>query len=189
LPAPSRRSRWFSRGGADRAAAVAQDTVTAVARADSIAQARESGTAAIVAPMAIVDTARVNARLALKHQRDSLARIANVANHDTAAVRAPLIRYKQAIESGNVATIKNAYPAMSSGQQGQWERNAAGADKISVSIRYGPSTMQGDIAEATFNLSVTIVYKDSKPPIFYSYKQRAKLARQGGRWQIVSLGA
>jgi len=40
-----------------------------------------------------------------------------------------------------------------------------------------------------FNLSVNIVNKDTKQSNEYQMRQRATLVRQGGRWQIVALGA
>ena len=174
--------------GVDRNSAV-RDSIAAATRSNSIA--RSSGAAKVVSPtVAMVDTAKLNAKIAAKHVHDSLARLASIANQDTSAVRAPIVRYKKAIESGNVATLRSAYPAMTSVQQAQWERNFfAGAEKVKASIRYGATTINGDEAEATFNLSLNIDYKDSRPPSSYSFRQRATLVRQGGRWQIVSLGA
>ena len=172
-------------GGADRAPAVAKDSISAAASADSLSRARQSGKA-IVPPVAVVDTARQNAR---KRQRDSLARIAKVANQDTAAVRAPLIRFAKALESGKVGELKSAFPSMPSIQQDGWDKGLfARAEKISVTIRYmGPTTITGDKAEATMNLKLNFVNKESKQPDVTAYKQRATLVRTGSRWQIVGL--
>ena len=171
-------------GGADRASAVTKDPVAAPALADSLSTARQSGKAA-VPPVAVVDTARLNAR---KRQRDSLARVAKGANKDTADVRVPLIRFAKALESGNVAELRSAYPAMPAVQQEGWDKNLfASAEKISVTIRYGATTIAGDKAESTVNLKLNFVNKVSKQPDVTVYKLRASLVRQRSRWQIVGL--
>ena len=173
--------------GMERASTNARDSITAAARGDSIARARDTARA-IVAPIALVDTAKVNARNAKKHAHDSLARLASIANQDTNEVRVPLIRFAKAMESGNVRELRSAYPAMTSGQQDTWEKTFFDrAEKISASIRYGPTIIKGDKAEATINLKLNIVNKDTKQPNVYYSKQRATLVRQGGRWQIVAL--
>ena len=174
-------------GAADRARAVAKDTIVAVARVDSNAGVRDTAKA-IVAPIAMVDTAKQNLRVAQKHVHDSLARVTTAANQDTAAVRVPLIRFAKAMESGNIIELRSAYPAMTSKQQDGWERNFfANAEKISVSIRYGPATIKGDQAEATIHLKLNIVNKDTKQSNGFAYTQRATLVRRGDRWQIVGL--
>ena len=172
----------------DRSPAL-RDSIAAAARADS--SARASNAAKVVVPTVVmVDTVKQNARLAARHAHDSLAHLASIANQDTNAVRAPLIRYANAIESGNVGTLRTAYPAMTSAQQDLWEKTFfARAEKISAGIRYGPTTIKGDKAEATINLKLVIVNKDTKQPNSFTVKQRASLVRQGGRWQIVSLNA
>ena len=76
---------------------------------------------------------------------------------------------------------------MTSAQQDQWERNFADAEKVKASIRYGATIIMGDKAEATFNLNLVIVNKETKLANSFTSKQRATLVRQGGRWQIVSL--
>ena len=63
----------------------------------------------------------------------------------------------------------------------------ARAEKINTSIRYGKSKIGRDSADADFTLLLNVVAKDSRD--FVSpLRQHAKLVRQGGGWQIVSLG-
>ncbi len=174
----------------ERAPLVPKDSFAAVAHSDSFPPARNVGKVVVAPPVALVDTARSNARSAAKHRSDSLAKIASVARLDTVAVHQPLVRYKQAIESGNVAMLRAAYPAMTPGQQELWEKTFfARAELITASIRYGSTIINGDKAEATFNLSLNIVNKDTKQSNPYQMRRRASLVRQDGRWQIVSIGA
>ena len=172
---------------AERLDSTAKDSLAAAAIAsshiDTVAPARDS--AAVTAPIPMVDTARQNARLAQKHEHDSLARIAN---RDTTAVRAAIVRYARAIESGNIATLRSAYPAMTPQQQENWEKTFfARAEKIAAPIRYGTTQISRDTAEADFTLSLNILTKDTKQSVSSALKQHAKLVRQGNSWQIVSL--
>ena len=150
----------------------------------SVAPARDS-TAAITLPVPVVDTARMNARVAQKRMHDSLARIANI---DTTAMRGAIVRYAHAIESSNIAMLRNAYPAMSPQQQDNWEKTFfARADKIAAPIRYGATRITGDTAETDFTLLLSHLDKDTKQSVSAPLKQHAKLVRQGGSWRIVSL--
>jgi hypothetical protein len=133
----------------------------------------------------MVDTARLNARLAQKRAHDSLARITNL---NTTAVRSAIVRYAHAIESGNIATLRSAYPAMTPQQQDNWEKTFfARADKIAAPIRYGATRIARDTAEADFTLLLNILTKDTKQSVSSPLKQHAKLVRHGTSWQIVSL--
>jgi hypothetical protein len=156
----------------------------ATSRTDSVAHARDS-TAAVTTPVLMVDTARLNARLAQKRTRDSLARIASL---DTTAVRGAIIRYAHAIESGNIATLRSAYPSMTPQQQDNWEKTFfERADRIAAPIRYGATRIVRDTAEVDFTLLLNILTKDTKQSVSSPLKQHAKLVRQGSTWQIVSL--
>ncbi|MEO7455544.1 MAG: serine/threonine-protein kinase [Gemmatimonadaceae bacterium] len=145
--------------------------------------------AGLVVPPAIVlavDTAKLQRDRDAKRVRDSTAR---VAMSDTNAVRAAIIRYSKAIESGNVANLRAVIPSMTSQQQELWENMFfARADKLDASLVYGPLRIVGDSADAEFKLVVKIVPKGSKTagsptPI----NQRAILQRQAGVWQIAAL--
>ncbi len=173
---------------AERLRSLAKDSASAAAiatsRIDTIAPVRAT-MAAANAPVLMVDSARLIARLAQKRERDSLARIAN---HDTTAVRVAIIRYAHAIESGNIATLRSANPSMTPQQQENWEKNVfARADKIAAPIRYGATQISRDTAEADFTLLLNILTKDTKQSVSSPLKQHAKLARLGSSWQIVSL--
>ena len=172
----------------ERIASKTSDSITSAAlattRLDTSPAPRDT-TVGGVAPAAMVDTARRNARLAQKRERDSLAHVANV---EMAAVRGPLVRYARAIESGSVATMKTLYPAMTSKQQENWDKTFfARADSISAPIRYGATRISGDTAEADFTLLLSIVTKGTRQVVISPLRQHAKLVRQGGAWQIASL--
>jgi len=172
----------------ERLDSITKDSVVAAAIAashiDTVAPARDS-TAAVAAPVPMVDTARLNARLAQKRAHDSLARIINL---NTTAVQSAIVRYAHAIESGNIATLRSAYPAMTPQQQDNWEKTFfARADKIAAPIRYGATRIARDTAEADFTLLLNILTKDTKQSVSSPLKQHAKLVRHGTSWQIVSL--
>lgn len=172
----------------ERLDSITKDSVVAAAIAashiDTVAPARDS-TAAVTAPVPMVDTARLNARLTQKRAHDSLARITNL---NTTAVRSAIVRYAHAIESGNIATLRSAYPAMTPQQQDNWEKTFfARADKIAAPIRYGATRIARDTAEADFTLLLNILTKDTKQSVSSPLKQHAKLVRHGTSWQIVSL--
>ena len=172
----------------ERLDSITKDSVVAAAIAashiDTVAPARDS-TAAVTAPVPMVDTARLNARLAQKRAHDSLARITNL---NTTAVQSAIVRYAHAIESVNIATLRSAYPAMTPQQQDNWEKTFfARADKIAAPIRYGATRIARDTAEADFTLLLNILTKDTKQSVSSPLKQHAKLVRHGTSWQIVSL--
>ena len=131
----------------------------------------------------MVDTALQNARLARKREHDSLSRIVDL---DIEALRGAIVRYAHALESGNVATMKAAYPAMTQEQEGDWKNFFVRAEKVNTSIRYGASKIQRDSADADFTLLLNVVTRDSRESVS-PLRQHAKLVRQGGGWQIVSL--
>jgi serine/threonine-protein kinase len=178
---------------AERLPGTARDSVPVTAivtpPVDTTTPVRDSAAAVsapvVVAPM--VDTARLNARIAQKRVHDSLAHVADL---DTAAVRVAIKRYAKAIESGSVATMKSAYPSMTQLQQENWDKGYfARAETITAPIRYGPSTIRRDTAEADFTLLLNIVTKDTKQSYSSRLPQHATLIRKDGNWQIVSLVA
>jgi hypothetical protein len=146
---------------------------------------RDTAPTMVAAAIVLVDTVARNAKLAAQHRQDSLYR---KAMDDTNAVRAPIVRYARAIESGDTASLRSAYPAMTVAQQVGWQSQVfARAENIAASIRYGATRINGDSADADFSLRMNVTYKDGKMPGSSPLNQRAKLARSGGRWQIVSL--
>ena len=171
-----------------RVNSITRDSVAAAAiaasRPDAGPAVRESA-AAVPTPLAMVDSARLNARVAQKHVHDSLVRIANI---DTNAVRGAIMRYAHAIESGNIGMLRGAYPAMTPQEQDNWEKMFfARADKISAPIRYGATKISRDTAEVDFTLLLNIVTKDTKQSMGSPLRKHGTLARQGSSWQIVAL--
>ena len=170
---------------ASLAVAAAIDTLPGVRDSAQAAAGAPAGAGALVPPVQMVDTVARNAKLADKAHRDSLAHRANL---EMEAVRAPLVLYARAIESGNTATLKNAYPAMTAQQQENWHTAFfARAEHIDASIRYGETKVSGDSADADFFVLVRILYKDTKQSASMRLPKHAKLGRVGDRWQIVSL--
>ncbi|MDB4889788.1 MAG: protein kinase [Gemmatimonadetes bacterium] len=136
-------------------------------------------------PVVLVDTVARNAKLLAQHRQDSVARLAM---QEMNAVRAPLVKFAKAIESGDTASLRTAYPAMTVGQQVSWQTNFfARAENIETSIRYGATRIYGDSADAEFSLRLKINYKDSKSSGAIPLNQHARLTRVGDRWQIVAL--
>ena len=179
---------WPNPADAGRNANTANDSAVAAAvatsRVDTVAPVRDTS-AVVAAPIAMVDSARLLARIAQKQERDSLARLAN---RDTMAVRSAIIRYAKAIESGNVVTLRNAFPDMTSQQENNWEKTFfARAEKITAPIRYGATRITRDTAEAEFTLLLNILSKGTQESSVSPLRQRATLVRQGNVWRIVAL--
>lgn len=132
----------------------------------------------------VVDSTAIKLRLAQRQRDDSLARAAEAV---PATVKTAISRYAHAIESGQVGELRKAYPAMTDDQQKVWEKNVfAIATGIQVQVTYGPSSQDGDSAEADFTLHVTYNYNSSRgstPPL----QQHATLKRVGEEWQIISI--
>ncbi|MEO8337364.1 MAG: serine/threonine-protein kinase [bacterium] len=137
------------------------------------------------ATVVVVDTVARNARLAALRRQDSLA---HVAMNDTNAVRVPIVLFAKAIESGDTASLRNAYSGMSVAQQVSWDRNFfARAENIATSIRYGATRIFGDSADADFSVALKIFYRDTKQSGTTRLNQHARLIRSADRWRIVEL--
>ena len=147
---------------------------------------RPSDSAPAAATRALpIDSAKLLARAARKRTQDSVAR---QTEGQTNGARAAIIRYAHAMESGNIATLRIAYPAMTPQQQDNWEKNFfARAEKIDAAVRYGATKISGDTVDADFSLLLNIVYKDTKQGGSIRINQHAMLVRQGKSWQIATL--
>ena len=181
----------------ERAASTARDSslladirktpaeTTAVAAKDSIVPGVPG---AVVPPVAatVVDTARLRADRDAKRARDSIRAIAMA---DTNAVRAAIIRYRQAIESGKVANLRTAFPNLSAQQEQLFEEVFfSRAEQVDAELRYGQMRIVGDSADAEFSLIVKILRKDTKQMSTPTrMRWRASLAKLGAGWQITSL--
>ena len=177
-----------------RQASVASESLTtavlAAARQDSVARAGTAvvpvpGGAGLIPPVVMLDSATLAARRERQRQRDSV-------NAEITAARAPIVRYAQALESGDINTLKAAWPSMTSFQQEYWEKYVfAKAEKIDASIRYGETRIAKDNADADITVNLSFVLKDSKHTGASTSKihQRATLVRQGTKWKIVSISS
>jgi hypothetical protein len=142
-------------------------------------------TKSVAAAILLVDTVARNMKLAAQHRADSIYRIAMA---DTNAVRAPIVRFAQALEKGDTASLRSAYPSMPVAQQVSWDKNFfARAENIATSLRYGATRIYGDTADADFSLLLKIRYKDTTTPGATRMNQHARLVRSGDKWQIVGL--
>ncbi len=135
-------------------------------------------------PVTMVDSARVRAQAAARLRRDS---VRNAASSREGAVRAAIVRYAQAISSGDVSRLRASNPALTSTQQQFWENNFAIAEQIRAGVRYGPTTVQDSTAEAEFSLRLVFVNKSSKQEELMIIPQRATLVKRGGSWQLTGL--
>ena len=162
----------------------ARGTTAAPGRATS--PATSAGAPGATAPVTMLDSAKLKKAVDDKRQQDSLARIANA---EVGAARAPIIRYKRAIESGNINTLLAAYPGMTGPQKDSWEKAFfARASHIDASVRYGPTRVGRDTAEAEFTLLLNITDKATGQTTKATLPQRAVLVRQpGAGWKIASL--
>ena len=158
--------------------------VAAPLPADTVVPAPKDTTSAVAANVPMVDTVAYRAKLAKQRETDSLRRIAEA---EINLARAPIVRLKQAIESGNIAILKAANPSMTPAQEKMWQDNFfSRAEKIDAEIRYGPTKILGDSAEAAFRINLKILFKDTRTgsvPI----NQHATLVKGADGWRIVSL--
>ncbi len=138
----------------------------------------------VVGAVSMTDTA-AQARRAAKATADS---IANVRRRESAAVRAPLVRYVQAIESGSIESLRAVDPAMTPAQIASWEQNVfARAEQISASVTYGATSVVGDSADVDFRLQLKVVLKNAQGTSNFPMNRHAKLVRQGSAWQLVTV--
>ncbi|MES2176567.1 MAG: serine/threonine-protein kinase [Gemmatimonadota bacterium] len=172
----------------ERTASTRKDSVLAA----SVAEARSGGApldtdggASGIAPIPMVDSARLATQRAEKRVSDSIARIAFA---DTGAVRSAIARYARAIESGDIAVLRAALPSMTSKQQESWERNFAGAARIEAKVRYGAMRILRDSADVEFSLALQITGKGTNPSQTVNLpQQHAAVARKNRVWQITGL--
>ncbi len=174
-----------ARTGADSPAALAaarRDSVARVTPAPLAVAPADTAPAALPVPM--VDSARLRTQLAARLRRDS---IRGAALAEEGAVRAAIVRYAQAISSGDVAKLRASNPALTGAQQRFWESNFALAEQIRAGVRYGPTTVKDSTAEAEFSLRLNFVNKSSGQEESMVIPQRATLVRRGGSWQLTGL--
>ncbi len=137
------------------------------------------------AGVATVDTAAQRARAAKQRVTDSVARVARA---EQLAARGPLARLSLAIESGNIATLREANPSMTAAQAKDWEEAFFNrAEKINAVNIYGPMKIDGDSAEADFTIKLRVVNKDGSGPNSTRMKRRATLVKGADGWRLVSL--
>jgi serine/threonine-protein kinase len=155
---------------------IAHEQAVVVAEADSTVAA---------APAPKIDSALIKAQEAQRRQQDS---VRNAAIAETTAVRAAIVRYAKAIESGDVEKLRAAYPALSQHQQEFWQKNVfAIAERIKAGVRYGATTVVKDTAQADFSLRLSFVSKPSKQEETRVLSQRGTLVRQGTGWRLSSV--
>jgi serine/threonine protein kinase len=136
-------------------------------------------------PVQMVDTAKLNARLAQQRREDSLAKVAQAAS---SGARAAVTRYGKAFESMSVSALKLVYPALPQQQQDLYQKNFFDRmDRIDTQVSFSQTKVVGDSADSDFALKLTYVDKSTKQPSDITLRQRAKLVRTGGGWQIVSV--
>ena len=204
--APVRRARLAIAGGAVIAVVAAllvrgtpspvqSERATNAERENTLAAAVRAAPAAVIpssaasvtpgATVPMVDSARLNTLREQKHVRDSVARAAAM---ETGALRSAIVRYAHAIESGDVALLRQALPFMTGKQQEAWEKNFfARASHIAAAVKYGPSRTVRDSAEVDFSMVLTMTDRSSSQVTTTQLRQHATLARSRGAWQIVGL--
>ena len=130
-------------------------------------------------------TDSVRAAMAARRRRDSLARAERAV---PSAVRESIRRYARAIESGDVARIRAAFPAMSGDQEKFWsETFFRQSENIKVAVRFGSSSVKGNAAEVQFTVDMKYDYRSSHTPGANTLRYRATLEKLSAAWQIKSL--
>ena len=132
-----------------------------------------------------VDSAAIRARLAVRAQAESLARLAEAV---PTPIRDQIKRYADAIESLSVDKLKDAYPNLTPAQQEMWEKRVFGiATGVNTSVRYGAITKTDERAEVDFTLNVSFRYADGRRGSMPPMKQHARLLNTKDGWQIVEI--
>jgi hypothetical protein len=188
----------------DSAAAVTPGEVRGAATQPAPAAAAVIPPAAVPAkPAVLVDSVALAAKRTadriLRQRRDSLnkARAAITAAAVAAttpraapaagSVEGTIARYADAIESGLITRLKEAYPGLTDDQQKYWETTVfSRATKIRARVAdLKPRTGEDD-AEVDFRLDVRFEYADGQGANF-TLDQHAELKRTPTGWQIASI--
>jgi hypothetical protein len=175
----------LSREGRERR--YAQARADSVHRADSTRKAdsarADSASATLVGGM--VDSAR----LAEEARKDSLTRAA-VTLRD--GVIAGIRSYTNAIQRGDVAAARAAFPRVSEGELAQWEKLLQQFDlRIRVLPQGKVELSEGNVvADADVVLEVQSIDRSSKSPVSTNRLSRhAQLTKQGRFWQLEAFRA
>ncbi len=135
----------------------------------------------------VQDSLKRMAALARKRSEDSVAHVTEVA---TNGARAAFTRFVNAFGSGNATGLKSAYPAMTQSEQDAWQKNYFDqTSKIDAQLSNFGVTVSGDSAEASYMVKLSLVKKGSGQTSESAFRQRARLVRKGGEWQILSVTA
>jgi hypothetical protein len=101
----------------------------------------------------------------------------------------PILRFAAAVESGDVARIKQAYPGLTPNQQRQWEilfaRYKPGRARFQQ-VRGQPSTEAG-VTVVQFTMAVAFSDKTTGDVTTFPSTYRARLRREGPRLVLLSL--
>ena len=103
------------------------------------------------------------------------------------SVEGTIARYADAIESGTITRLKDAYPGLSDVQQKYWETSVfARATKIRARVADLKTKTDDDDAEVDFRLIVRFEYADGQVANS-TLEQHALLKRTATGWQIASI--
>ena len=102
-------------------------------------------------------------------------------------IRALFDEYAAAVETRNVANIRQAYPGLQAEQAREWERFFTAVDDLEVKLQMTRLDIHGDTGEAS--LSGVYVFTDpgTRKPRRDSVSLVATLRRDTGGWRIESL--
>jgi len=115
--------------------------------------------------------------------KDSIAAAAKA----EAQLHAPLERYAQAFQSGDVQGIIQTYQTMPDAMRDQLRDFLSRAEKIRPTAKFGPATIAGDRAELPFQVDLRLNQKGRLETTTASFKYRATLTRENGVWKIAEL--
>jgi hypothetical protein len=103
------------------------------------------------------------------------------------SVEGTITRYADAIQSGLITRLKDAYPGLTDDQQKYWETTVfSRATKIRARVADLKTRPGDDDAEVDFRLVVSFEYADGQG-VNSELPQHAVLKRSATGWQIVSI--
>jgi hypothetical protein len=102
-------------------------------------------------------------------------------------IRALFDEYAAAVETRNVANIRQAYPGLQAEQAREWERFFTAVDDVEVKLQMTRLDIHGDMGEASLSGVYAFTDPGTRKPRRDSVSLVATLRRDAGGWRIESL--
>ena len=122
---------------------------------------------------------------ARQRARDSVARAERQVQPD---VRRDIGRYRTAIESRDLATLKAAWPRMSEGQEESWKEIFDVNESIDATVAYPrPAVITPGSIDAPFDVSLRYVNRVSKQVSTSRINLHAVFRKEGSGWVLTEI--